>query len=66
MIIKINGKEEIVERPLNLIELVLQKSLVPDHIVIEHNFKIIPKDEWNNIALKENDNIEIISFVGGG
>lgn len=66
MIIKINGKKETIGTPVNLIELVLDKGLVPDHIVIEHNFRIAPKDEWPDIRLKENDNIEIVSFVGGG
>ncbi|MDP3788799.1 MAG: sulfur carrier protein ThiS [Candidatus Omnitrophota bacterium] len=66
MIIRINGKEETVDAPVNLTELVSARGLVPEHIVIEHNFRIIPKDEWPDIALKENDNVEIVSFVGGG
>jgi len=66
MIIKINGKEEAIDTPGSLAELILNKELVPDHIVVEHNFRIAPKDEWVDIRLKENDNIEIVSFVGGG
>lgn len=66
MIIKINGKSETVSGESNLRELVLSKGLVPDHIVVEHNYNIIPKDGWDGVALKENDSIEIISFVGGG
>ena len=66
MVIKINGKEETVGASVNLRELILDKELVPDHIVIEYNLRIVPKDEWPNIKLKENDNIEIVSFVGGG
>ena len=66
MIIRINGKEETIGAPANLMELVSAKGLVPEHIVIEHNFRIISKDEWHGIALKENDNVEIVSFVGGG
>lgn len=66
MIIKINGKTEIVDKKLNLTEIILHKALVPDHIVVEHNFRIVPKAEWPRIELKENDNLEIVSFVGGG
>ena len=66
MVIKINGKEEAIDTPGSLVELILNKELVPDHIVVEHNFRIAPKDEWADIRLKENDNIEIVSFVGGG
>lgn len=66
MVIKINGKNELVDKPVNLMDLVSAKGLVPERIVIEHNFRIISKDEWRGTALKENDNIEIVSFVGGG
>lgn len=66
MVIKINGRNESVDKPVNLMELVSAKGLVPENIVIEHNLKIVSKDEWQKTALKENDSIEIISFVGGG
>ena len=66
MIIKINGKNETIDKPLNLIGLISYKALVPEHIVIEHNFRIVPREEWAKILLKENDNVEIVSFLGGG
>ncbi len=66
MVIRINGKDETIDRPKNIMELIVGKGLVPEHIVVEHNFRIALKDEWFDIRLEENDNIEIISFVGGG
>jgi sulfur carrier protein len=66
MDIKINGKNETVEAAINLNELILNKGLIPDHIVVEHNYNIIAKEKWDNIMLKDSDNLEIISFVGGG
>ena len=66
MNIKINGKSEAVKTALNLNELVLAKGLIPEHIVVEHNYNIVGKEEWGNIILNENDSLEIISFVGGG
>jgi len=66
MIFTLNGKQESLERPLNLDALVAAKGLCPDKIVIEHNFNIISKEDWAKIVLKDQDMIEIISFVGGG
>jgi len=66
MIVKINGKAEAMNSPENLADLIYRKGLVPEHVVVEHNFRITPADEWAGIILKDNDNIEIISFVGGG
>jgi len=64
--IRINGKEEAADKSKSLADLICGKGLVPEHIVVEHNFRIAPADEWPGIILKDNDNIEIISFVGGG
>ncbi|MFA5143211.1 MAG: sulfur carrier protein ThiS [Candidatus Omnitrophota bacterium] len=66
MKIKINGKEEVVDKQENIARLVSSKGFVPEHIVVEHNLRIVPKEEWGKTALRENDNVEIVSFVGGG
>jgi sulfur carrier protein len=66
MIIKINGRDETVEKKLNLAGLIASKQLSPEAIVVEHNFRIVPKEEWPTVFLNENDSIEIVSFVGGG
>ena len=66
MIIRINGKKEVMDAPGNLADLIRGKGLVPEHVVVEHNSRIRPAGEWAGIILKDNDSIEIISFVGGG
>ena len=66
MILTLNGKQESIDRPLSLDALVAAKGLCPDKIVVEHNFSIISKEDWSKIMLKDQDMIEIISFVGGG
>lgn len=66
MKIKINGKDESVIEAGNISELISRKGLSPANIVVEHNLRILPQEEWDAAALKENDSIEIISFVGGG
>ncbi len=66
MKIKINGKEEVIDKVNSLSDLVSGKKLTPEHIVVEHNMQIVSKDRWGKITLNENDSVEIISFVGGG
>ncbi|TCK98758.1 sulfur carrier protein [Natranaerovirga hydrolytica] len=66
MIVKINGKEEHINEAMTLISLIKEKGLKPDRIVIEYNYDIIQKEKWQEITLHPNDNIEILSFVGGG
>jgi sulfur carrier protein len=66
MIIKINGKEETITAGISLSEFINAKGLCFERIVIEHNYSILPKEAWPAVTLKENDNLEIVSFVQGG
>ncbi|PIQ87164.1 MAG: thiamine biosynthesis protein ThiS [Candidatus Omnitrophica bacterium CG11_big_fil_rev_8_21_14_0_20_43_6] len=66
MIITINGKPEEIKLQSNLAELISSKGLCANNLVIEHNAIIVPKQKWPKTALKENDVVEIVSFVGGG
>ena len=66
MNVKINGKQELLEGADNLFNLVEKGGLNIERIVIEHNYEVIPREKWPAVMLNENDNIEIVSFVGGG
>jgi len=38
----------------------------PGRVAVEYNKEIIDKGQYDSVRLKENDNLEIITFVGGG
>ena len=66
MNVKINGRQEAVEKDTTIAKLISDKGFTPEHIVVEYNLKIVPKEEWGKIYIGEDDRIEIVSFVGGG
>lgn len=67
MKVRINGKEELIsENSLTLQELIINRGLSPQKVVVEVNLQLIPREEWSRLKLQDNDHIEIISFVGGG
>lgn len=66
MIVKINGEEKRVEDKINLMALAENSKLPLERIVIEHNLRIVPRQEWAKIVLRANDAVEILSFMGGG
>ncbi|QNM05948.1 sulfur carrier protein ThiS [Qiania dongpingensis] len=35
-------------------------------VAVERNGKIVPKSEYDDTVLWDNDEVEIVSFVGGG
>lgn len=65
MKITVNGSPEEIF-PCSIRTFVLGKGLAVDGVVVEYNYRIVKKHEWDAIELMENDNLEILSFVGGG
>lgn len=63
--ITVNGNSEEIF-PCSILAFVEDNDLNGDGVVVEHNYHIVGKAEWDTIQLKENDNLEILSFVGGG
>ncbi|MBZ7970487.1 MULTISPECIES: sulfur carrier protein ThiS [Campylobacter] len=61
----ING-EKLDLKELRLMDFLKEKGYKIELIALELNGKIIPKDRFENLILKENDKAEIVSFVGGG
>ncbi len=47
-------------------DLVQHFKLHPAIVVVDRNGSIAPRQEWEDILLKEEDHIELIRFVGGG
>ena len=69
MKIKVNGEERKIE--LDQEDVLLSAALnsmgyKPNTIVVELNNLIINSIKWEKVNLKEGDNLEIVSIVGGG
>lgn len=41
-------------------------GLKTERIAVEINGIVVPRSEYENTTLKDGDNVEIVSFVGGG
>ncbi|EAI6101517.1 sulfur carrier protein ThiS [Campylobacter jejuni] len=61
----ING-QKLELKELKFMDFIKEKDLKIELIALELNGEIIPKSEFENLILKENDKAEIVSFVGGG
>ncbi len=65
MEINLNGKK-IQSNSSTIMELVLDQGFNPKSLIVELNFKIIKQENWDNTALEQGDNVELLSFVQGG
>ena len=69
MKIKVNGEEKKIELDQEnaLLSTVLNlMGYKPNTIVVELNNLIINSKKWEKVKLKDGDNLEIVSIVGGG
>ena len=63
--VKINGEEKAIAGK-NLLEYLNEAGFEPERVVVERNFEIIPKDQLGNVTIQDEDEIEVLRFVGGG
>ena len=63
--VTINGEEKEIAGK-NLLEYLKENGFNPEHLVVERNFEIIPKEQFGSVTIQDEDVIEVLRFVGGG
>lgn len=63
--LKING-ELSDESGKSVSDYLNEQGYNPKHIVVEINYEIIPKTKYDDVTFKDDDVVEIITFMGGG
>ena len=61
-----NAKKTAWEAGLTVERLLKAGNYRPDRVAVEKNGKIVPKKNYPTEEILEEDQIEIVSFVGGG
>lgn len=63
---KVNGKDIALKETITLSDFLKSNNYNMGLIVIELNGKIVSKDKYNTVNLKDTDVMEVLTFVGGG
>ncbi len=66
MQITLNGKPYILEQETNILQLSSLLELESSRVAIERNREIVPRSQYAVVALQAGDEVEIVSFIGGG
>jgi sulfur carrier protein len=66
MRIKVNGSDRDVEAQATLADLVTSFNLLPKFVAVEINHELVPRRYYDQTTLKEGDQVEIVTLVGGG
>jgi thiamine biosynthesis protein ThiS len=65
MLIKVNGVEREVAEETDIHALLAAAKLTPDKVAVEVNRRLVKAEKYD-VILKAGDEIEIVTFVGGG
>ena len=64
--ITINGTPLIQAEGSTLLELLQKQNYRTERVAVELNGEIVPKAAFGQTVLKDGDQLEVVSFVGGG
>ena len=65
--ITVNGESQDVKLPLTLTELIKQNNVEqPDMVSVQVNDDFVDRTEWDDIQIKDGDNVDFLYFMGGG
>ena len=62
----INGKKKFLLGKNKSTSLLKDLNIDNDGIAIEINYSVIPKSQYEDTIIKNNDKMEIVQFIGGG
>lgn len=60
-----NGRQREVPDGATILSLLAEHNLSPDKVAVELNRKLVRSGQYNQV-LREGDQVEIVTFVGGG
>ena len=62
----LNGEEFFSDKVINLLNIIEYFNYNSSLLVLEYNYFICPKENWETIFINDKDKIEIVTIVGGG
>ncbi len=66
MQINVNGENKEYSTETSVSKLLESLDIDNRYVAVELNHKIVPRRQFNEMILRENDSLEIVTFVGGG
>jgi thiamine biosynthesis protein ThiS len=66
MLVTINGKESDILPDSTIQDLIRAKNLPENIVIVDLNGSIINPEDWSNIYLRPDDDLELIQIIAGG
>ena len=66
MIVVLNGNEFETAPGMTIADLLAEREIKPEAVVVERNGDIVPGADFASTPLNDGDHLEVLRFVGGG
>ena len=66
MIVTVNGKEETISDEITVTKLLNGLGYVSDFVAVAINCQCVPRSQFTEVIIKENDQIEVLAPMAGG
>ncbi|HZS38494.1 MAG TPA: sulfur carrier protein ThiS [Polyangia bacterium] len=66
MQVRVNGDALEVPEGCTVASLLERIEVEPTRVAVERNQDVVPRRDWSRCALADGDQVEIVTFVGGG
>ena len=64
--VRINGEHRRVDSGISIAELVREIGFDPLRVAVERNLEVVPRSTLDQVCVEDDDDYEIVRFVGGG
>jgi len=64
--LQINGEDRDAGEAVSVADLLQDLDLAVERVAVEHNRRVLKRDELARVMLADGDQLEIVQFVGGG
>jgi thiamine biosynthesis protein ThiS len=64
--IRLNGEAHDLDGPLSISALLAALHVDSRRVAVEHNLVVVKRAKYDEIVVKDGDEVEIVNFVGGG
>jgi sulfur carrier protein len=64
--ITVNGKDVQIESSMTVEQLLDTVDVPPNYLAVEVNAEVVPRERYTEVTVKEGDDVEVVTLVGGG
>ncbi|TWU35001.1 sulfur carrier protein ThiS [Novipirellula artificiosorum] len=64
--ITVNGQQVQIESSMSVQQMLDTVDVPPNYLAVEINANVVPREQYASTMVRDNDEIELVTLVGGG